>query len=309
MITVVEGTPESPAAGSPPRAGWLCVVDPGEAELKRLRDEFGIPEELCAHALDVDERPRTDTAGGATLVVLRVPIAADAAGDTPYTTIPLGLVLSRDWIATICLRPNEVVDRLCRYAATDWRVGKHHRLVLHALDVTAEAYLSRLRAINREVDALEIALRTSLANREVIGLLRYQKCLVYFATALRSMELMVERLQRSPAFHIPPEDQGMLEDVLVEIRQAIDVTSVSSNILGEMMDAFASIISNNLNAVMKFLAAITVILTFPVTVASLWGMNVELPLQRDPHAFAWILWASAAVSALVAVVFRRKGWF
>jgi magnesium transporter len=309
MIHVVEKHPEGRADGvSPARGGWLSVVDPDAEEVARLRDEFGIPEELVAHALDLDERPRTDTAGAATLVVLRVPFKQPGSADAPYTTVPLGLVLSANWIATISPRPNEVMTRLRTYAERDWPVGKHHRLVLHALDVTAQEYLHHLRAIQGEVDTLEVALRTSQKNREVIGLLQYQKCLVFFATALRAIEMMLERLQRSPAFHIPEEDQGMLEDVLVEIRQAIDVTTVSSHILGEMMDAFASIISNNLNGVMKFLAAITVILTFPLMVSSFYGMNVELPIQRTPLAFGWLLAISGLFSAVVGIGFWKKNW-
>jgi magnesium transporter len=309
MITVVDKRPHGAKDGSRPACnGWLNVVDPDAAELARLRDEFGMPEPLIAHALDLDERPRVDTEGEVTLVVLRVPIKQGAPADMPYGTLPLGLVISAEWIATVSRKPSEVLGRLRAYVAKDWPAGAHHRFVLHALDVTAQAYLSELRAINRHVDALEIELRGSLANREVIELLKYQKCLVYFATALRATELMLERLQRSPALAIPLEDQGMLEDVLVEIRQAIDVTTISSNILGETMDAFASIISNNLNGVMKFLAAITIVLSFPITIASLWGMNVDLPLQRSPHAFAWLLWISAAVAVLVAVAFRRMRW-
>jgi magnesium transporter len=286
---------------------WTFAIAPDQAALSRLEAEHHVPVEHIKHALDVDERPRTERTGDSTLVVLRVPFREPAGALVPYSTVPLSLIFSDGTVSCVCRHETRALNQLRLYAASsdDWR---RHSIVLHTLQVTAEAYLDDLKAINDAVDQLEDRLRGALENREVLEILRYQKSLVHFAAALESIDQLVRRLQKNPTFHVPPEDEGLLDDVLTEVRQAFDMATISRDILSEMMDAFASIISNNLNIVMKFLAAITVILTVPITVASFYGMNVLLPLQQRQGAF-WVLIAvSALLSALVAVVFRRRGW-
>ncbi|RMG02233.1 MAG: magnesium transporter CorA family protein, partial [Acidobacteria bacterium] len=161
----------------------------------------------------------------------------------------------------------------------------------------------------KTVDYLEDQLQKSTRNREVLELLKYQKSLTYFTTALKANELMLDRLDRSQLFKAYPEDEDLLDDVITENQQAIEVTSITSNILSGMMDAFASIISNNLNAVMKFLAAITIVLSLPTIVASFYGMNVELPLQEHPLAFLFTIAISLALTIVVIIIFIRMDWF
>jgi len=148
-----------------------------------------------------------------------------------------------------------------------------------------------------------------LRNKEVLELLRYQKSLVLFETALKSNELLMERLQRSRIFHSYPEDEDLLEDVLTENQQAIQMVGIASNILSQMMDAFASIISNNLNQVMKFLASVTIVMAIPTMIASFYGMNVNLPLVHEFYDFGIVLILSAVICTIVATIFWRKGWF
>ncbi len=298
-----------PATGDAEGRGWVDVVDPTPAEIERLRDDYGIAEGLVVHALDPDERPRVERQERSTLVVLQVPHARrDRGAALPYVTLPFGIFLAGKWLVTVSPEETEVLERIRGFAAVDWPERKQHRFILHALEVVARTYLTHLAAINREVDAVEARLATSLENREVLELLRYQKALIYYGTALRGSERLLQQLQRSPAFDIPEEDADLLDVVAVEIRQAVDVATVSGNILGEMMDAFASIISNNLNVVMRFLAAVTVILAFPVIVASLYGMNVRLPVQEHPHAFAILVAVSLALAAGVTIWFLRRRW-
>jgi len=152
-------------------------------------------------------------------------------------------------------------------------------------------------------------LQRSLRNEEVLELLKHQKSLVYFTTGLKSNELTLDRLQSSHLFEKYPEDQELLADVLTEIQQALEMASISENILSQMMDAFASIISNNLNVVMKFLASMTILLSLPSLVASIYGMNVGLPLQQHPQAFVFVMGLSLAISIVVAIIFWRKDWF
>jgi magnesium transporter len=186
--------------------------------------------------------------------------------------------------------------------------AKRNRFLLHLFLLTAQQYLVDLRAINKAVDALEDKLQASLRNREVLELLKYQKSLTYFTTALKANQLMMDRLQKGQMFKMFPDDEDLLEDALTEIGQAIEMTNISSGILSQMMDAFASIISNNLNAVMKFLASVTIILALPTLVASIYGMNVTLPLSGHPSAFWAVLGFAVVVSLLVVVIFWRRDW-
>lgn len=288
-----------------PELRWVVAVDPTADEIARLRSEHGVPEDLTHHALDVDELPRTDSSGDAVLIVLRVPIFRADATDLPYATIPLGLVLAPGRVVVVCRSGNDVVDALRARLRSEREPEPRHRLILHALQLTAEAYLAHVRRINAAVDRLEERLARAQENREVLELLKCQKGFVYFGTALRAMELLLDRLRKTPLLTIPEEDHDLLDDVLVEVHQALDMTTTSGNILSEMMDAFASIISNNLNVVMKFLAVATVVLTVPATVAAFFGMNVRLPVL----GFGAILALTIALSLAVAVLFRRMRWW
>jgi len=186
---------------------------------------------------------------------------------------------------------------------------KRNRFVLYLLLGTAHAYLSDLREINKAVDTLEDGLQHAQRNEQLMALLKVQKSLVYFTTALKSNELVLQRLQRSRLFEMYPEDEDLLEDALTETQQAIEMTNISSSILSQMMDAFASIISNNLNVVMKFLASITILLSIPTIVTGLYGMNVSLPGQDAGYAFLMVLGIAFGVSLIIALIFWRKDWF
>ncbi|HVJ16627.1 MAG TPA: magnesium transporter CorA family protein, partial [Polyangiaceae bacterium] len=262
-----------------PVGSLRVVLDPHEKEWAELASNSALPDEFVRHSLDPDERTRFHCTESAMLLVLRVPTTNSASG-LPFATAPLGLILANGNLYAVSAVESSVLSDL-RQLSAEVASWPRHRLILHALRLTADAYLHDLAAINAAVDGLEDRLREALENRAVLEILKYQKSLVYFTTALHSLEQLVERLQKTPEFHLPEAALQTSEEVLIEIRQALEVATVSRDILSEMMDAFASIISNNLNVVMKFMAAVTVILTLPVTVASFWGMNVPLPLAAS----------------------------
>jgi magnesium transporter len=288
---------------------WINLVDPSPEEIANLQRELAIPADFLTSPLDADERPRTEKEDGAVLVILRVPYFQGAAADVPYSTVPLGIILTEQHIVTVCKAQNGTFDDLLTRRIKGLSTAKRYRLVLQIFLGVAVRYLSYLREINRIVEALEDRLQLSMRNRELLELLKFQKSLTYFTTALKSNELMMERLHRSQLFKTYPDDEELLEDVLTENQQAIEMTNIAGSILSQMMDAFASIISNNLNVVMRFLASFTIILTFPTMVASFYGMNVGLPLQGSPTAFWLILAVSLALSVAVATVFWRRDWF
>ncbi|MEW6567975.1 MAG: magnesium transporter CorA family protein [Chloroflexota bacterium] len=309
MITILKTTDqglekiEELADGS-----WVNLINPGSDEVARLRERLAIPTDFFTYPLDLDEQARVEREDGALLIIVRVPEYVGEGSDVPYTTLPLGIVLTDKTIATICRQRCSVVEELATGRMRGLSTTKRNRFVLQLLLLTAKRYLQYLKEINKMVDFLEDKLQLSLRNREVLELLKYQKSLTYFTTALKGNEMMMARLERGHLFHMYPDDEDLLDDVQTEIGQAIEMTAISSGILSQMMDAFASIISNNLNVVMKFLASVTIILALPAMVASIYGMNITLPLAEHPLAFWITMGISAAISLVVIVIFARKDW-
>lgn len=288
---------------------WINVIDPTTDEIEYLA-ALGLPQDFITYPLDIDERSRTEREDdGTILILLRIPFFQGLKKDIPYTTIPLGIVLTNSFIMTVCRWQNDIIQDIVSGRVKALSTNKRNRFVLRILYNTAVKFLAYLREINKTVDMLEDQLQLSMKNKEVLELLKYQKSLVYFTTALKGNVLMLERLQRSQLFHMYPDDEDLLEDVITENQQAIEMTNISSNILSSMMDAFASIISNNLNVVMKFLASATIVLSLPTIVTSYFGMNVDLPFQGDPLAYIIIIGLCLAFSGVIIIVFFKRGWF
>ena len=310
MITIVKNTELGLETLSALTVGsWINVIDPTPEEVAQLQQDLGVPADFVTYPLDMDERARTEKENGSLLIILRVPHYQGAGADVPYSTIPLGIILTDKYIVTICKVYSTVLRELSGGRVRMLSTGKRNRFVLHLLLLMANQYLTYLREINRTTDQLEDQLQQSSRNREVLEMLKHQKSLVYFTTGLKANELVLQRLQRSRLFEMYPDDEDLLEDALTETQQAIEMTNVSSNILSGMMDAFASIISNNLNGVMKFLASITIVLSIPSIVAGFYGTNVALPLQDHTLAFPLMLGVAVALMALVSWVFWKKDWF
>ncbi len=309
MIAIYKNNEQGLVTLSEPVNGcWINVINPTQDEINWLVEQ-SIPLDYLTYSLDLDERPRTERENGDLLVILRIPYYQGQSADIPYTTVPMGIILTNRFIVTVCRWENNLLAEFTSGRVRGLSTAKRNRLLLRLLLYTADKYLVYLREINKTVDVLEDQLQQSTRNKEVLELVKYQKSLTYFTTALKANELMLERLNRSQIFKTYPEDDDLLEDVIIENQQAIEMTNISTNILSGMMDAFASIISNNLNGVMKFLAAITIVLSMPTMIASFYGMNVQLPLQDHPVAFLVIVIVSTVVSLGIAYIFARRDWF
>ena len=286
---------------------WVKVVDPTPEEIEKLVD-WGIDVDYINYSLDFDEMPRMERDDDYTFILIRIP-HRQPDSDIPYITIPLGIMIKSNFIVTICRYDKDMFKVLANGKYRLLKTAKRYRFTLYIFLETATRYLTHLREINRSTEAIEDKLQKSTRNREVLDLLKYQKSLTYFATALRSNEVMMERVQRTQIFNYYEEDQDLLEDVLTENQQAIQMTNIATELLAAMMDAFASIISNNLNAVMKILAAITIMISLPTIVASFYGMNVDLPFQTHPQAFWLTVGISVVLIGLAAMIFYRRDWF
>jgi len=309
MITIYAKNDQGLVTLNEPQTGcWINITGPTAQEIESVTN-LGIPSDYITYPLDLDERARSERENGELLIILRVPVFQGHGSDVPYTTVPLGIILTKNYLLTVCKVESDILRELSVSHTKSLTPAKQERFVLYTFLRTAQKYLSNLREINKTVDILEDKLQLSTRNKELLDLLKYQKSLTFFTTALKSNELMMERLRRNGMFVNYPEDQDLLEDVLTENQQAMEMTSISSNILSSMMDAFASIISNNVNSVMKLLASITIVLSIPIMVSSFYGMNVaHLPVANTPYAFWVILGVSVILTLIVFVLFYKRDW-
>jgi magnesium transporter len=286
---------------------WIKAVDPTPEEIEKLID-WGIDVDYINYSLDFDEMARMERDEDYTFILLRIP-HSQPNEDVPFITIPLGILIKGNTVVTICRYDKDMFKVLANGKYRLLKTSKRYRFALYIFLETATRYLTHLREINRMTEIIEDKLQKSTRNREVLELLKYQKCLTYFATALRSNEVMMERVQRTQIFNYYEEDQDLLEDVLTENQQAIQMTGIATEILSGMMDAFASIISNNLNGVMKALAALTIVVSLPGTVAAFFGMNVALPGEEHPLAFLIVFGIALFMTAVATFIFYKRDWF
>lgn len=310
MITIYKSTENGLEAIQEIVTGcWVNLTNPTPEEIEQVT-ALGIPQDFITYPLDVDERSRTEREDdGKVLIVIKVPVYLGPSVDVPYTTIPLGFVITDKVLVTVCRHPHEIIQEFTTGRVRGLSTAKRNRFILKVLLHTANKYLAYLRDINRTVDLLEDKTQSAMRNKEVLELLKYQKSLVYFTTALKSNELVLERLHRTQLFKMYPDDEDLLEDVITENQQAIEMVNISNNILSSMMDAFASIISNNLNVVMKFLASITIVMSIPTIITSFFGMNVDLPFDHLGAAWLIVIALSVGVGAIVTLIFMKRDWF
>jgi len=307
MLTIYKTTEQGlEQLESMANGAWIKAVDPTSEEIQQLIG-WGIDADYINYSLDLDEMPRMERDDDYTFILIRIP-HSQPESDIPYTTIPLGIMIKGNIVVTICRYEKEMFKVLANGKYRLLKTGKRYRFALYIFLETATRYLAHLREINRMTETIEDQLQKSTRNRELMELLKYQKSLTYFATALRSNEVMMERVQRTQIFNYYEEDQDLLEDVLTENQQAIQMTSINTEILSSMMDAFASIISNNLNTVMKALAALTIILNLPTVVAAFYGMNVALPGESHPLAFLTVIGIAVGLTALATFIFYKRDW-
>ncbi len=288
---------------------WINAVQPNYVELNEIGKELDIPEEFLTDPLDADERARVEVEDGFILMILKIPYLDKDHPDVPYNTVPLGIIYSEHNIITVCAMETEILTTFLDRRMKNVSLKNKEKFILLIFLRTAILYLKFLRQISNITNDLEKELHKSMKNQELIKLLDLEKSLVYFTTALKSNEIMIGRLSIQKKFKLNSDHRDLLDDVLVEYRQGIEMASVYSNILSGMMDAFASVISNNLNVVMKFLTCITIVLMLPTLVSSIYGMNVALPFQASPYAFLLTMGVAVILAVIVVMLFMYRKWF
>ncbi len=286
---------------------WAALTKPTNEELQQVAQETGIDIDDLRAPLDDEERSRIEQEDDYVVVLVDIPSLDEK---DRYVTIPLGIYMTKQLIVTVGLEETPVLKAFMNNRVKEFFTFKRTRFVFQILYRNATSYLRYLRIIDRKSEQIEEKLHISQKNKELIELLELEKSLVYFTTSLRSNETVLEKLLRTEKVKKYPEDEELLEDVIVENKQAIEMANIYSGILSGMMDAFASVISNNLNVVMKFLSTVTIVMSIPTMIASFYGMNFDnIPLGHSPFGFYIITACTLVITSLVVLFFKKKNLF
>jgi magnesium transporter len=302
MITIrTQGEKGLIETGSVSKGCWIDARNVGADDLVRLEKEYGIAGELLTDIMDADEQARIEKEDEYTALILRLPVY-DERFEVAYFTLPLGIILFSDKIVTICQRSSDSLEDLVHNRLRSFNIRNKSTFVLNLLGRAAFTFLRVLKELNKRTAIIERELQRSIKNNELIQLLSIQKSLVYITTSLTANELLLEKLQKSPLIRFKDDEKELLEDVVTENKQAIEMAKIYSSILTGTMDAFASVISNNLNIVMKRLTIVSIVLMIPTLITSFYGMNVDLPFQASLAAVWGILGLSVLASVLGAIL-------
>ena len=295
----------------PETGAWVNILPPlKQEEFTELSDELDIPLDFLTDSLDIDERSRYEIDDNVKLIVIKTPTENNSFNDSDayYITIPICIILTHNQIVTVNSFENEAIKKFLN-TFQNRSPDKKNMMVLKIFEKIVTNFLEYLKEINQRRNILEQKLYDSNRNAELLELVRIQKSLVYFITALRSNELLMMKVARTNFLQLNEDEREFLDDLIVETSQALEMANTYTTILSSTLDAFASIISNNLNNVLKRLTSITIILSLPALVTSVYGMNVDIPYSHSPHAFYVPLIISIVVSIIISWYFMKKKWF
>ena len=286
---------------------WVHLTYPTEDELRQVTEALNVDAGLLRAALDEEETSRIDSEDDQTLIIIDLP-SVEKDDAVVYSTVPLGILITPHQIITVCLKESSIIedvqDGLVKGVLTQQKTNFLFRILLRV----ASRYLQYLKQIDKIYNYMERQLYKSQRNKELIQLLDLEKSLVYFNTSLKANEVTLEKILRGRIITLYEEDHDLLEDVLIEVRQAIEMANIYSSIISGMMDAFASVISNNLNVIMKVLTSITILLTIPNIIFGFYGMNITTGLPLDQ--FWWVpLLIAGVLIAVIAVILKRRDLF
>ena len=291
---------------------WIALTDPTATEILEISEKYNIDADDLRAPLDEEERSRIEVEDNYTLILVDIPVTEERNDKDWYITIPLSIIVTDEMIFTVCLEDSPILSAFMDGRVRNFYTYKRTRFILQILYKNASMFLHYLRIIDKKSEMVETKLHKSQRNQELIELLELKKSLVYFTTSLRANEVVLEKLLKVDRIKQYPEDEDLLEDVIVENKQAIEMANIYSGVLSGTMDAFASVISNNQNIVMKFLAIVTMVMSIPTMIFSAYGMNVNskgMPFANDPMGFLYVILFSLVLSLVVAFIFSKKNLF
>ena len=288
---------------------WIDLVKPTEKEMTYVIESTGVDEILLKYALDEEETSHIDTEEDQILISINMPITEKNKKGKLYTTIPLGILVVRDdYVITISSEKFSLIDMLSKKKTIVGEIAtyKKSRLAFQLIYITSVEFLRYLTYISRDMEVFEDNLTKSMSNNELLKLINYQKSMIFFNTALKTNQSVMERLKRGKFIKLYEEDEDILEDAVIENRQAMEMAATYSEILNGMTDIFGTVVSNNLNNVMKLLTSITLIISIPTLVTSFMGMNVDFPFNTGVYGFYGIVGITVVITVIVAIWLKKK---
>lgn len=312
MFSTVNGQIEQ--IDKPESGSWLALSDPTDVELTTVSQETGVDLADLRAPLDDEERSRVDVEDDYTMIIVDIPTVGERAGRKWYETIPLSIIVTKTLIITVCMQDTPVLHPFMEGTIRGFNTFMRSRFILQILYRNATMYLRYLRIIDGETDKLELRLRHSMQNREILMLLELSKTLVYFNTSLKSNEIVMEKLTTLSRIKQYPEDEDLLDDVITENKQAIEMANIYSGVLANMTDAFSSVVSNNLSNVMRIFTIISITLSIPTLIFSMYGMNFQqgmlgMPFTDSRWGFLVIIVLAIALSLAVLWFLTRSRLF
>jgi magnesium transporter len=295
----------------PEKGSWVNIIPPlKQEEFSEISESLEIPLDFLSDSLDIDERSRFELEDNVKLIVIKTPTENNSFNDSDafYITIPICIILTHNQIVTVNSFDNGAIKKFLN-TFQNRHPDKRNMMVLKIFEKVVTTFMDYLKEINQRRNQLEQKLYDSNRNEELLDLMRIQKSLVYFVTALRSNEMLLMKMKRTNFLGLNSDEEEFLDDLIVDTSQALEMANIYTNILSSTLDAFASIISNNQNQVMKRLTSITVMLQLPTLVASIYGMNVPIPGQHSSVAFYIPILLSLGLSLLIGFYFMRKKYF
>ena len=304
MITYLKYSEDFLIAKEWAPGSWVNIETPTPDELTNLKAKFGLPEDFLNDLSDIDERPRVEHNDGWDCIVLRIPVKDN---DMPFVTIPLGVMIKDEYIVTVCLYRNTLISDFIEHTQKrHTTISSSSDFILRLLKSSAYWYIRYLKDVKNIVAAAEVDLKKSIRNEDLLKLMNLQKTFVIFATSISGNNILLERINR---LYRDELDKGLLEDVSIELRQADSTVTIATQMLDRTMNTYASVISNNVNAIMKRLTSISLILMIPTLIASFYGMNVDVGISMDNHwAFGYIVGAGFILAVVTCLWLRKIRW-
>ena len=288
---------------------WINLENPTEQEIVEVCKKIQIEQDFIRYALDYEEKPRIDLEDkdDTKLFIIDVPTVKKIENGFSYYTIPIGMIVVRDDIfITVSVESNQIIEKFKKGNIKNFSTFKKSRFILQVLYENAVYYLMYLKRLSKEKQLTETLLKKSMKNKELMKLLNIQNSLVYFETSLKANEVVMEKTLKGKVIKLYEEDEDILEDAIIENKQAMEMTQIYSNILDGTMEAYGSMISNNLNAIMRFLTSITIFLAVPTMISGFWGMNVPVPFAENGLGFWAIVLIAAILTGIVGIWLKKK---
>jgi magnesium transporter len=299
------------AIDKPEDGSWINVLPPlKQEEFSELSELLEIPIDFLKDSLDIDERSRFEEEDKVKLIVIKTPTENNSfnESDAYYITIPICIILTHTQIVTVNSFENPAIKKFLN-TFQNRNPDKKNMMVLKIFEKIVQNFMEYLKEINQRRNIFEQKLYDASRNEHLLQLMRIQKSLVYFLTALRSNEMLLMKIERTNFLGLNEDEKEFLNDLIVDNSQALEMANIYTNILSSTLDAFASIIANNQNQVLKRLAVITIVLTFPILISSLFGMNVPSGFEHSPYAFYIVVFLSLVISLTIGWLFLRKKIF